>query len=59
MKIKTNPDDMWKIKINDGYCTYEYEMKATNNNVSIKEIANHVARKLKAISSQGTFRKRF
>ena len=31
--------DKFKIKINDGFCEWEYELP-TNGNVSIKEIAN-------------------
>lgn len=43
----------WKIRINDGFCEYEYELLAKNPNVSIHDIYKMVRRKLKAEENEG------
>jgi hypothetical protein len=44
---------LWKVRISDGYCNYEYELEATNPNVSIYDILKLVAKKLKAEITEG------
>jgi len=38
----------WKIRINDGFCEYEYQLEATNPKVSIYDVYQLVRKKLKA-----------
>lgn len=45
----------WKIRINDGYCEYEYKLIATNKNVSIHDIYELVRKKLKSEHSDGKY----
>jgi hypothetical protein len=44
---------LWKVRISDGYCNYEYELEATNPNVAIYDILKLVAKKLKAEITEG------
>jgi hypothetical protein len=39
---------LWKVRISDGYCNYEYELEATNPNVAIYDVYQLVRKKLKA-----------
>jgi hypothetical protein len=43
----------WTIRISDGFCNYEYELKATNPDVSIYDVVKLVAKKLKAELKEG------
>ena len=45
----------WKIRVNDGFCEYEYELLATNPKVSIHDIYDIVRKKLKAEHSEGKY----
>jgi uncharacterized protein YdbL (DUF1318 family) len=38
----------WKIRIDDGYCEYEYQLLANNPKVSIHDVYQLVRNKLKA-----------
>ena len=45
----------WTIKINDGYCEYEYVLKARNEEVSIHDLYELIRAKLEADRVDGKF----
>ncbi len=47
MKTPNNPH-RWRIAIDDGFTTWQYELDALNYDVSIFDVAKKVARYLKA-----------
>ncbi len=44
---------LWKIRIDDGFCEYEYPLLATNMDVSIAQIYEHVRKLLEAKPAEG------
>jgi hypothetical protein len=44
---------LWKIRINDGYCEWEYELPATNGKACIHDIYTLAKKKLKALERDG------
>lgn len=50
---RTSPG--WSVRINDGYCTYQYEFPDGRRDVSINEVAEQVAKFLKAEPVDGEF----
>ena len=47
--------DKWTVKINDGYCEYEYVLKARNDEVSIHDLYELIRAKLEADKVEGRF----
>lgn len=45
----------WTVKINDGYCEYEYALKARNEEVSIHDLYELICAKLEADKVEGKF----
>lgn len=45
----------WSIRINDGHCTYQYEFPGGRGDASIYDVAEQVAKFLKAEPVDGEF----
>lgn len=45
----------WTVKIDDGFCEYEYVLKARNDEVSIHDLYELIRAKLEADKVDGKF----
>lgn len=58
--MSKNKEMNWKnynfcIKINDGFCSYQYDFKTKKDDISIYDIAKSIAKKLKTDIPEGKF----
>lgn len=52
---KRKPTHPWVIRINDGFCEYEYELGSRNGNMSVNDVYQAVRTLLDAEEQNGTF----
>lgn len=53
IKQQKTDTHLWKIRINDGYVEYEYNLPSKNGDVSIHDIYEIVRKKLDACKCEG------
>lgn len=52
-------NNLWKIRIDDGYCAYDYDLRATAGDVCIHDLAEMVRERLRAPFTEGRLTRKF